>query len=288
MKKTGRYIFYIFTIFTCVIILILAIYYSFIVEKPNGKVNVAGEEQNRVHTVDIQTTKEEFENEFNNMFNKGEFDDSTIAKLDGEKDIIYLANSEDGIAPSYKIDSNGKNFTAYIPMFNIDNEIAKGYNERINALIQTLNGFLSDDSQNFQGSMTFSANIVNNVLSVGIKVDYKVGYDAQKTIYQTYNYNLSTGTNIGIMDIVNEKGLNTTDVNTKIKETVSQIAMDSQAIQGSGYEVYQRDPSLPIYDITSQEAATNLLFILGRKGTLYIVYAYGNQNSTQEYDVIKF
>ena len=88
MKKTGRYIFYIFTIFTCVIILILAIYHSFIVEKPNGKVNVDGEEQNRVHTVDIQASKEEFENEFNNLFDKGEFDDSTIPKLDPEKQHI--------------------------------------------------------------------------------------------------------------------------------------------------------------------------------------------------------
>ena len=115
-----------------------------------------------------------------------------------------------------------------------------------------------------------------------------MGYDAQKTIYQTFNYNLATGANVTIMDVVNEKGLNTEEMNTEIKQTVTQAASDAKAISGSGYDIYQRDTSLAIYDVTSQEAASNLLFILGKQGSLYIVYAYGNQNSTQEYDVIKF
>lgn len=287
MKKTGRYIFYVFTIMTCVVILILAIYYSFI-NKPENVLVINGVEQNIIPVYDIQKTKEEFGNEFNNKFNPGNYDDSIIPKTDPEKGLVYIANSADGESPSFTIGENGKEFYAYIPMFNINNDVCNGYNGKINELIQTLNGFLSNESQTFSGTMVFSANIVNNILSVGIKVDYKAGYDAQKTIYQTYNYNLVTGSNVPIMDIINEKGLNTGDMNTQIKQTVTQAASDAIAISGSGYDIYQRDTSLAIYDVTSQEAAANLLFILGKNGDLYIVYAYGNQNSTQEYDVIKF
>lgn len=287
MKKTGRYIFYVFTIMTCVVILILAIYFSFI-NKPETGLVVNGVEQNIIPVYDIQKTKEEFGNEFNNTFNQGSFDDSVIPKSDPEKGIIYIVNSADGISPSFTIGENGKNFNAYIPMFNIESDVCKGYNNQINNLIQTLNGFLQDDSQDFQGTMVFTANVVNNILSVGIRVDYKVGYDAQKTIYQTFNYNLVSGTNVAIMDIVTEKGLNTEDMNKEIIQTVNQAAADAKAMAGSGYDIYQRDASLAIYDVTSQEAAANLLFILGKQGDLYIVYAYGNQNSTQEYDVIKF
>ena len=202
--------------------------------------------------------------------------------------MVYIVNSADGVSPSFTTDENGKTFNAYIPMFNIDSPICDGYNEKINSLIETLNQFLADDSQDFKGTMVFGANVVDNILSVGIKVDYKVGYDAQKTIYQTYNYNLSTGTNVAIMDIVNTKGLKTDDMNAKIKQTVIQAASDAQGMQNAGYEVYQRNTDLAIYDVTSPEAASNLLFILGKNGKLFIVYAYGNQNSTQEYDVIKF
>ena len=287
MKKTGRYIFYIATIMICVVVLILAIYYSFI-DKPENVIVVNGIEQNIIPIDNIQTTKEEFGNEFNNTINLGTFDDSTVTKKNPELGMVYIVNSADGVSPSFTIDENGKTFNAYIPMFNIDSPICDGYNEKINSLIETLNQFLADDSQDFKGTMVFGANVVDNILSVGIKVDYKVGYDAQKTIYQTYNYNLSTGTNVAIMDIVNTKGLKTDDMNAKIKQTVIQAASDAQGMQNAGYEVYQRNTDLAIYDVTSPEAASNLLFILGKNGKLFIVYPYGNQNSTQEYDVIKF
>ena len=265
MKKTGRYLFYVFTIMICVVVLILAIYFSFI-NKPENVIVVNGVEQNIIPVYDIQKTKEEFGNEFNNTFNQGNFDDSAIPKLDPEKGVLYIANSADGISPSFTIGENGKNFNAYIPMFNINNDVCNGYNNQINTLIQTLNGFLQDETKDFQGTMVFTANIVNNILSVGIRVDYKVGYDAQKTIYQTFNYNLGTGANVTIMDVVNEKGLNTEEMNTEIKQTVTQAASDAKAISGSGYDIYQRDTSLAIYDVTSQEAASNLLFILGKQG----------------------
>ena len=112
MKKTGRYIFYVFTIMTCVVILILAIYYSFI-NKPENVLVINGVEQNIIPVYDIQKTKEEFGNEFNNKFNQGNYDDSAIPKTDPEKGLVYIANSADGESPSFTTGENGDTYTEW-------------------------------------------------------------------------------------------------------------------------------------------------------------------------------
>lgn len=288
MNKTLRYIIYVIAIMICTIVLILAIYFSFI-KKDENVVMINNVKQNIISASDTKETQELFDNEFTNKFEKGNFDDSQISKEDASKEMVYLL-SNDGINPTV-IQSDNKDFTAYIPMFNINNDICKEYNNKIIGLVTDLNQYLGDESVKLNGKISFSANIYGNILSVAIKLDYKKGDDPQRVIFQTYNYDLEKGASVTIKDIITQKGLNSEDMNTKIKETVEQASADAEAMSksvNSGYEIYKRDTTSKLYDITSDEAQKDLLFILGKQGELYIIYAYGNENATNQFDIIKF
>ena len=101
---------------------------------------------------------------------------------------------------------------------------------------------------------------------------------------QTYNYNLVTGAEVKLSDIVTQKAYNKDEVNSKIQQVVTEADAESKAIASAGYnEVYSRnlDDSMYLVDNSS-------IFLLGPDSKLYIIYAYGNQNFTSEMDIVVF
>jgi hypothetical protein len=119
-------------------------------------------------------------------------------------------------------------------------------------------------------------------------MEYKLGDQAQRILILTYNYDLVNNKRINIQEALQMNGLNTDDVNKKIKEIINQEAADAAGISQPGYNVFTRDTSSSIYDVTTEDAKNNLLFSYGNTGTLYIIYAYGNANPTNTFDVIEF
>lgn len=131
-------------------------------------------------------------------------------------------------------------------------------------------------------NVTFTGYVNNNILSVAMLITLKEGNNPQRTMVQTYNYNLQTGQDVKITDILQNRGLDANAVNKKIKTEIKQAASQAESVSQSGYSVYQRDSESEIYNVVNSNT-----FIQGPNGELYIIYAYGNSNYTSEMDVIQ-
>ena len=292
MNKYVRYSLYVVIMVICVIIIIVSVYE---VTKPKGNVVVInGAEQNIIAAPDLQAIKDRFNNEFTNNFTKGTFDDSNIVKKDATKELVYMYYPTSPNGKTMEINTTGTNgnvvqIDASIPFLNIDTPEANAIEQEIDTNITNNLNSLANQGYSFNARVTYSAHInVYNILSLAIKMEYKLGDQAQRIIILTYNYDLVNQKRINIQDAIAMNGLNTDDVNKKIKEIINQEAADAAGISQPGYNVYTRDPSLSIYDVTTEDAKNNLLFCYGNTGTLYIIYAYGNSSSTNTFDVIEF
>ena len=85
---------------------------------------------------------------------------------------------------------------------------------------------------------------------------------------------------VEIDDLVKKKQLNQATIENKIKEEIQSANAQAKALQELGYNVYSRDVSNDIYKIENSKE-----FYL-TNDTLYIIYAYGNDNFTSEIDLI--
>ena len=66
-------------------------------------------------------------------------------------------------------------------------------------------------------------------------------------------------------------------------QSLKSVKKEETILINSGYPVYERNLESEIYKI---ENITN--FFLNEEGKLYIVFAYGNQNFTSEFDIVKY
>ena len=131
-------------------------------------------------------------------------------------------------------------------------------------------------------NITYTSYINNDILSLAIMATLKEGDNAQRVIVQAYNYDLATGKDVTISDILTIRGLDTSVVNKKINSVVKKAASDASSVSASGYNIYQRDTASDIYDVTKVDN-----FMQGPNGELYIIYAYGNTSFTSEMDIIE-
>ena len=102
-------------------------------------------------------------------------------------------------------------------------------------------------------------------------------------IVQTYHYNLVTGKEVNFLDCLTQVGLTQAEVQNKIQTTVKQAADEANILLQSGYSVYARDLNSTMYQVPNIST-----FLLGPNGSLYAIFAYGNQNFTSEMDVVLF
>lgn len=282
MNKTVRYILYAVIVAICIIALFVGVYG--VIFKDASKTNITtGNEDNE--TANQVQTAEEVKNGFKdlltNEFFKSNFDDSKVQKADPDKEIVYDAvTSTDKKANYYELN-------IHIPFININSDLANQYNEYTQSqFVQYANNLVSKETPGDYTiyNVSFTSYINNDVLSVAILAEIKVGNEQQRTMVKTYNYNLTTNKEVTISEILDNRGIDSTVVNKKINSTVQEAKEQEEAMIDSGYnEIYQRDLQSDIYDV---KRVTD--FFQGPNGELYIIYAYGNTSdiATSEMDVV--
>ena len=282
MNKTVRYILYAVIVAICIIALFVGVYG--VIFKDASKTNITtGNEDNE--TANQVQTAEEVKNGFKdlltNEFFKSNFDDSKVQKADPDKEIVYDAvTSTDKKANYYELN-------VHIPFININSDLANQYNEYTQSqFVQYANNLVSKETPGDYTiyNVSFTSYINNDVLSVAILAEIKVGNEQQRTMVKTYNYNLTTNKEVTISEILDNRGIDSTVVNKKINSTVQEAKEQEEAMIDSGYnEIYQRDLQSDIYDV---KRVTD--FFQGPNGELYIIYAYGNTSdiATSEMDVV--
>ena len=260
---------YIAILTVCVIAIGIAIYQFFADEKLEvilGLVKVEDEK--------IEKLKSEFDGIFKNEIEYVEnYQENEKVKPDEE--LVYIEyQRQEKVANNYELNIN-------IPNINIDNNLAKKYNEEIKQTFQTpVENIIQTENRNIIYSVNYVANVENNIMSVVILSTFKEGNSAQRTIVKTYNYNLITNQEVSLNEFLNLKQLENSSVQNTIKRDIQKSQEQTDKLRELGYNVFLRDINDSMYKIEN----TKEFFMY--KGNLYLVYAYGNNNSTSEMDLV--
>lgn len=268
-------IIYISILFVCIISIIIAFYVQFYARIDIGRlvgINSEVEFGNKT-SEEVEELKNGFNQIFTNQIEDNGQNDSK--KEEKDKSIVYTKyEKQESKLNSYELE-------IHIPHINIKNEIVEQYNQEIeNIFVKIAQNILKSENKNIIYTVDYVANIKDGILSVMIKSNFKKGAEAQKVIIQTYNYDLRNNKEITLAEILKIEHLEQNTVQNMIKDEISKEQKKVEDLKKLGYNIYNRNVSSDIYSI---ENSTE--FYLTDK-TLYIIYAYGNETSTSEMDLI--
>ena len=259
----------------CIISIIIAFYVQFYGRIDIGK--MMGIESELIYGKKSEEEAENLEMNFDQLFTnsiEGENDLSNSKKKDAEKPIVYtkIAKKETKV--------NNFDVEIYIPYINIDNEIADEYNKEIETFIQKAREILNTENNNAIYLVEYVATIQNDILSVMIKSNLKEGSSAQRLIIETFNYDLRNNKKITLEELLKVERLNINDVQTKINDEIKTEQKRVEDLEKLGYSRYNRDVTSNMYKIEN----TNVFYM--SKDAIYILYPYGNENLTNDLDMI--
>ncbi len=269
-------IIYISIILICIISIVIAFYVQFY-----ARIDIASlvglkekKEFGQKTEEEIETLKSNFNTIFiNNIENDN--DENNGKKEQQDRKIVYTKYEK----KESKI--NSYDLEVHIPYINIDNEVVKKYNQKIEEIFANkARNILGSENKNIIYNVEYVANIYDGILSVMVKSNLKEGSNAQKVVVQTYNYDLRNNKEITIDEMLKIKGMDKQLVQNKINDEISEEEKKVEDLKNLGYNIYTRDTSSDMYDL---ENASEFYVT---EDTLYIIYAYGNQTSTSEMDLV--
>ena len=275
MSKTARYCIYALIVAFCIIAIIVGVNAQFFSTKESDEVP-------DINVSNVVSVNEEIDisNKFMQLFDNKlpQFKDyPNIEKGDLSKNYLYIY-SENPQLPNgpYTKKLDGKyDIVAYLPVFNINSDVTNSFNNiTINYFVKMMNDIVLNGTTNTNLTISFAANVNDNILSVAIIAKLKEGDKPQRIMIQGYNYDLANNKEVKVADVLAKKNVDIATANSKIEKVV----------KSADNTLYKRELTNPIYSI---DKVTN--FILGRNGELYIIYAYGNQANvySSEMDIVQ-
>ena len=276
-KQKKLKILYISIISICVVAIISAFIIQIVKERnPNEEKTGNTVEQPELTDEKISAYKEQFYDIFENKVNYLENNAYKISKIKQDQEIVYLGyQNNENKENYYELDVN-------IPYINIKNETIEEFNKQIQDIFEKkAKDVLNTKNKNIIYTVDYSAYVANNILSVVVRSTLKEGANPQRDIIQTYNYDLISQNKCSIDKMIEIKGITKKEANQKINDEIKTIQKRVEELAKLGYTIYQRDYTSDIYNINN---VTD--YFMGNDNTLYIIYAYGNQNHTSEMDII--
>lgn len=275
MSKTARYCIYALIVAFCIIAIIVGVNAQFFSTKESDEVP-------DINVSNVVSVNEEIDisNKFMQLFDNKlpqfkYYPD--VEKGDLSKNYLYIY-SENPQLPNgpYTKKLDGKyDIVAYLPVFNINSDVTNSFNNiTINYFVKMMNDIVVNGTTNTNLTISFAANVNDNILSVAIIAKLKEGDKPQRIMIQGYNYDLANNKEVKVADVLAKKNIDIATANSKIEKVV----------KSADNTLYKRELTNPIYSI---DKVTN--FILGRNGELYIIYAYGNQANvySSEMDIVQ-
>lgn len=226
---------------------------------------------------DYEDLKNNFDSIFTNIINK-----------EGAVKVVNANINYDEIIET-KYDINEKKETKYnivakIPLFKEETATTKKINQEIFDIFgQKIADIITNNKAYTIYNMGYVGYINDNILSLVIKCTLKEGTNPQRTIIQTYNYNIDEDRLVSLDEIIQKRNLDKEKMQERITEEITKVSQQNTSIMEQGYNVYQRNPNNDMYKV---ENTPN--FFLGKNKTLYLIYAYGNKENTSETDLIIF
>ena len=271
-KKNKRLkILYIVIISICIIALISAVVIQVVENKRAVKSSLPTLTESQ-----INQHKNEFYNIFENKVNYADNNSYKITKVESQEEIVYVGyESHEKKIGDVELDVN-------IPYININNDKIEEFNTQIKDTFEKkAKSILNSQNDNVIYTVKYSGYVSNNILSLIIRSTLKEGTSPQRDIIQTYNYDLENKKEYTIDDMLQAKGITKKEANQKIKDEIKSTQQKAEELQKLGYSTYTRDYTSDMYSINNVTE-----YFMGKDNALYIIYAYGNENNTNEMDIV--
>ncbi|MBQ7410266.1 MAG: hypothetical protein IJW20_02680 [Clostridia bacterium] len=279
-----KYIFFAVLALICIVSICIGIYTQFFYKYSDTDPLMLG------INIGSKKTAEEIDilkADFNNLFTNSIIINSEnvrVDRIESSKDLVYTG---------YNLLNEDENFytvNAQIPILNIDTEQAKKINAEIKTeFYDTANNVMRRTEGNTVYSVTYASFVNEDVLSLVVKSSLKEAGKAEKVTIKTYCYSLPEKRILSLEDVLNYsdiltvKGLTLESIQTTINDEIKKAYNNAKIIAADYGTLYERDLESEIYKV---ENTTN--FFLTQDGYIYLVYAYGNNDYTNEMDIIIF
>lgn len=267
-----RKVLFIVIIVICIIAVNYAIYWQFFKKKDvkDTPIDVPIVEEGKI--------LKDFNSIFKNEIDYQIYDIQGLSKVDNSKDMIYTKYE------NKEKEDNNYALNVNIPAININSNVATNINNEIENIFQKkVVDILNETEQNTIYTVEYQAYINSNILSLVIKSTLKEADMPQRVIVKTYVYNLSANEVLTLPKVLEFKSLSEDGVRQEIKNKIEEANNEANKLKDLGYNIYKRNVNDSMYEI---ENTTN--FFLGENNMLYVLYPYGNMNSTSEIDIIVF
>lgn len=268
-------IIYISIVVFCFISIIVAFYVQFYARVDLGVlIGKEPQQYGKKTEEEVQELKIDFDKIFNNSV-KNVSEQNNEKRKDKEKLLIYTeVEKKENKVNAYDIDVN-------IPQINIGNKIIDEYNKEILDIFKSkADSVQNSENKNIIYTVEYTANIEYDILSLIIKSNLKEGASAQRTIIQTYNYDLRNNKEISLEEVLKIKNINVKETENQIKNEIEIEQKKVEDLKKLGYNIYSRDSNSDMYNIKNSKQ-----FYLS-ENAIYIIYPYGNDTFTSEMDMV--
>ena len=227
---------------------------------------------------ELHTLEANFNQLFQNTLKINSENVNIVDKLEETKDLIYTG---------YKLENEDENYynvNVKIPLFNVDSAKAREINKEIKTeFYDKANNIMRQTDNYVVYNVTYAAYINEDILSVAIKASLKEGNKSEKVYIKTYNYSLTGEKLLSLKDLITLKKDTVENIQSRITSEIKTAYTNAKIIAAEYGNLYERDVEGDMYKV---ENATT--FFLTDDGYVYIVYAYGNNDYTNEMDIVIF
>ena len=272
-----RYVFYVALVLICVVAVCLGIYAQFYYKYSDTDVLMLGNIGSEKTAEEISLLKIKFNELFENKL-YSDNDNLSIDKKDYSMNIVYtnynLVNEDESY---YSVN-------AQIPIINIDTKLISDINSKIKSeFYDKAYNIMRKTEGNTVYTVSWVGYINGDILSLAIKSTLKEEGKAERVCVRTYNYDLKGDKLVDLTHLINLKQTTVSKVQSTINSDIKQAYTNAKIIAVEYGSLYERDLSSDIYKVENTEN-----FFLTQDGNVYIIYAYGNNDYTNEMDIVIF
>lgn len=272
---------YVFILLLCVIAISLGIYGQFFYKYAKTDPLMIGINIGMKKTEEeLAILKSNFDNKFTNELKENSVgtDISKVKKQDYQNSIVYTAYN------FVNTDETYYDVNAQIPLLNINSETAKIINSEIKSeFYDKVNSVMRQTQGNTIYNVAYAAYLNSDVVSIVIKSSLKEEGKPEKVSVKTYNYSITAEELLTLDELIELKQTTTETVQKTINSEIEKVSKNLELIANEYGTVYERNVDSDIYKV---ESAQN--YFLTDDGYVYIIYAYGNEEYTNEMDIVIF
>lgn len=278
LTGTRKIVFFVVLVLICIVAICLGIYAQFFYKYDDTDPLMIG------INVGAKKTQEEIDvlkANFNGLFNNSIVINSENVKttrIEPKRELVYTVYN------LVNADENYYSVNAQIPVININSDKAKQINsEIISEFYDRANNIMRRSEGYTNYTVTYAAFVNEDILSLVIKSSLKEKDKSEKVSVKTYNYSIPENKLKSLQDLIDLKGTTKEEVQKTIDNDVKMAYNNAKIIAATYGNLYERDLSDSMYKVDNTGT-----FFLTQDGYVYIVYAYGNKDYTNEMDLIIF